>query len=91
MCEQTELSHQLFGGTGIQGIGRVTNYQRELPESVLYQCYGKPQHIISAHMQELLNLQNKRTLDLRATYDKIMVRVQGYESPRISSENMEVF
>ena len=33
MCEQIELSHQLVGGTSVQGIGRATNHRRELPES----------------------------------------------------------
>ena len=53
---------------------------------ILKERYGKPQHIISAHMQELLSLQNDRTTELRTIYDKIMVHVRGLESLGISSE-----
>ena len=60
------------------------NYQKAM--DILKERYGKPQHIISAHMQELLSLQNDRTTELRMIYDKIMVHVRGLESLGISSE-----
>ena len=63
------------------------NYKKAL--DILKARYGKPQHIISAHMQALLKLQtyqNDNISDLRAIYDKIMVNVRGLESLGISSE-----
>ena len=63
------------------------NYKKAM--DILHERYGKPQHIISAHMQALLKLQtyqNEKTSDLRAIYDKIMVNVRGLESLGISSE-----
>ena len=63
------------------------NYEKAL--DILKARYGKPQHIISAHMQALLKLQtyqNDNISELRAIYDKIMVNVRGLESLGISSE-----
>ena len=63
------------------------NYKKAM--DILNDRYGKPQRIISAHMQALLKLQtyqNDKTSDLRAIYDKIMVNIRGLESLGISSE-----
>ena len=63
------------------------NYKKAM--DILNNRYGKPQRIISAHMQALLKLQtyqNDKTSDLRAIYDKIMVNIRGLESLGISSE-----
>ena len=60
------------------------NYQNAM--DILKERYGKPQHILSVHMQELLSLQNDRKTELRTIYDKIMVHVRGLESLGISSE-----
>ena len=56
---------------------------------LLKERFGKTQHIISAHMQSLLNLQsfqNDKISDLRVIYDTIMVHVRGLESLGVSSE-----
>ena len=56
---------------------------------LLKERFGKTQHIISAHMQSLLNLQsfqNDKISDPRVIYDTIMVHVRGLESLGVSSE-----
>ena len=56
---------------------------------ILITRFGKSQQIISAHMQELLNLQshpNDNIMHLRAIFDNITVYVRGLESLGISAE-----
>ena len=58
-------------------------------KKVLKNRFGKMQQIISAHMKELLNVQNcpnGTTGQLRAIYDRINVHVRGLESLGVSSE-----
>ena len=58
-------------------------------KKVLKDRFGKTQQIISAHMKELLNLQNcpnGTTGQLRAIYDRINVHIRGLESLGVSSE-----
>ena len=56
---------------------------------LLQERFGKPQQIISAHMDELLKIQacsSERTTSLRFVYDKISVHVRGLASLGISSK-----
>ena len=56
---------------------------------LLQDRFGKPQHIISAYMEELLKLPaytaEKSTL-LRFVYDKININIRGLASLGIKSE-----
>ena len=51
--------------------------------------FGKPQLIISAHMEELLKLPactTEKSTSLRFVYDKINVNIRGLDSLRIKAE-----
>ena len=59
---------------------------------ILKTRFGKSQQIISAHMQELLNLQshpNDNIMHLWAIFDNITVHVRGLESLGISAEKYD--
>ena len=67
----------------------LTEENYENVARMLKDRFGKSQHIISAHMQELLNLQslnNEKANNLRSLYDNILVHVRGLESLGVSSE-----
>ena len=63
------------------------NYQSAL--DILNQRFGKPQAIISAHMEELMKIPactGEKPSQLRYVYDKISVRVRGLESLGVTSQ-----
>jgi len=63
------------------------NYEKA--SKILQSRFGKSQQIISAHMQELLNLQshpNRKTNQLRSMYDNIMGHIRRLENLGVSSE-----
>ena len=63
-----------------QGLNRTdANYQSAL--EILQNRFGRPQNIISTHMDELLNIPgctSDKTSQLRFVYDKISVNVQSF-------------
>lgn len=72
----------------LQGLD-VTDENYGHAIEILKTRFGRTQQIISAHMTELLNLQNfsnDRTNDLRSIYDNINVHIRGLESLGVSSE-----
>ena len=63
------------------------NYQSAL--DILNQCFGKPQAIIFAHMEELMKIPTctgEKWSQLRYVYDKISVHVRGLESLGVTSQ-----
>ena len=82
--------HSLLGGQAahaIQGLTRTdANYQSAV--EILQNRFGKPQNIISTHMDELLKIpgcSSDKASQLRFVYDKISVNVRGLESLGVSS------
>ena len=71
----------------IQGLTlNEANYTAAV--QLLEERYGKPQHIISAHMEELVQLQvctGDKASALRYVYDKINVNLRGLSSLGIES------
>ena len=71
----------------LEGLDIIeSNYEKA--SQILQSRFGKSQQIISAHMQELLNLQSypsDKTNQLRSIYDSIMVHIRGLESLGVSS------
>jgi len=66
----------------IQGL-TVTDANYNAPINILNQCFGKPQQIISAHMDELLKIpacNGDKPSQLRFIYDKVSVHVRGLEA-----------
>ena len=64
------------------------NYENVI--DVLKSRFGKRQHIVTAHMQALLKLQNHpnaNTQQLRSIYDKINVNVRGLQALGMPAEN----
>jgi len=56
---------------------------------MLQDQFGKPQAIITVHMEELLKVPNcmsGRSYSLRSVYDKIIVHVRGLESLDVTSD-----
>lgn len=57
---------------------------------ILQERFGRPQQIISAHMEELLKLPNcsssERSTSLRFIYDKVSVHVRGLSSLGVASD-----
>ena len=83
--------HSLLEGTAASAIQGLTlsesNYDSAL--ELLKGRFGKPQQIISAHMDELLRIRgctSERPASLRLVYDKINVHVRGLSSLGIESE-----
>ncbi|XP_068697018.1 uncharacterized protein [Montipora foliosa] len=72
----------------IQGLALSSdNYDSAV--EILEQRFGKTQQIISAHMEEVLNLQpclTDRPSSLRFLYDKLSVHVRGLSSLGVSSQ-----
>ena len=65
----------------------ASNYENAV--EILQDRFGKPQQIVSAHMDELIKLQpshNDRPASLRYVYDQISVHVRGLSSLGISTD-----
>ena len=82
--------HSLLEGQAaraIQGLTRTdANYQSAI--EILQHRFGRPQNIISTHMDELLKIPgctSDKASQLRFVYDKISVNVRGLESLGVSS------
>ena len=72
----------------LEGL-EIVDENYEKATEILKTRFGKSQQIISAHMQELLNLQSHpsdKTNQLRSIYDNITVHIRGLESLGVSSE-----
>ena len=72
-------------GQALRAIEGLTlsesNYQAAI--DILKQQFGKTQHIISTHMDELLKIlacTTDKTFPLRFIYDKLSINVRGLES-----------
>ena len=83
--------NSLLEGAASRAIKGLTiseaNYKSAV--EILNERFGKTQHIISAHMDELMKLQpsqNDRPSSLRFIYDKISVHVRGLSSLGVSSD-----
>ena len=67
----------------------VTEENYDSAVEILKKRFGKPQQLISAHMEELLKL-NVCVVDkpsqLRFLYDKISVNIRGLEALGVKSE-----
>lgn len=72
----------------IQGLA-LTEGNYDTAKDLLKQRYGKPQQIISAHMDELLKLKacsNESSSQLRYVYDQISVHVRELENLGVKSD-----
>ena len=84
--------HSLLEGhaaRAIQGLTRTeANYNSAI--EILQKRFGKPQNIISKHMDEMLKIPgcvNNKASQLRLVYDKISVNISGLESLGVSSNH----
>ena len=71
----------------VQGL-TLTEANYDLAIELLKSRFGKPQQVISAHMDELLHLPNcnpDKSSSLRFVYDKVSIHVRGLESLGVSS------
>ena len=77
----------------IQGLTLTeSNYQSAI--DILNQRFGKTQHIISTHMDELLTIPaciTDKTSQLRFVYDKISINVRGLEALGSTQANTAAF
>ena len=75
------------GGESLQGLTRTeANYNSAI--EILQKRFGKPQNIISKHMDEMLKIPScvrDNASQLRLVCDKISVNVRGLESLAVSS------
>ena len=73
----------------IQGL-LLTNANYKSAVQILQERFGRPQQIISAHMDELLKIPNcsgtKHSTSLRFIHDQISVHVRGLSSLGIASD-----
>ena len=73
----------------IQGLS-LTDANYKSAVEILQERFGRPQQIISAHMDELLKIPNcsgtERSTSLRFVYDQISVHVRGLASLGIASD-----
>ncbi len=73
----------------VQGL-TVSEYNYEAAVQILQQRFGKPQQIISAHMDELMKIPACTVADkpsqLRFIYDKISVHTRGLASLGVNSK-----
>ena len=73
----------------IQGLSLTDANYRSAVE-ILQERFGRPQQIISAHMDELLKIPNcsgtERSTSLRFVYDQISVHVRGLSSLGVASD-----
>ncbi|KAL9977060.1 hypothetical protein ACROYT_G014424 [Oculina patagonica] len=83
-----KLTLQGSASRAIEGLP-VTEENFESAVDILKKRFGKPQQLISAHMEELLKL-NICTVDkpgqLRFLYDKISVNIRGLEALGVKSD-----
>ena len=82
--------HSLLEGQAarsIQGLTRTeANYNSAI--DLLHKRFGKPQNIISKHMDEMLKIPgcvNDNASQLRHVYDRISINIRGLESLGVSS------
>ena len=71
----------------IQGL-TLTNANYQSAVEILHQRFGKPQQIISTHMDELLKIPactSDKASQLRFVYDKISINVRGLEALGVNS------
>ena len=72
----------------VQGL-TLSDANYDAAVEILEQRFGKPQQIISAHMDEILKIPqctSDRPASLRLVYDKLSVHVGGLKSLGVSSE-----
>ena len=73
----------------IQGLPiTVSNYEGAI--ELLQQRFGKPQQVISTHMEELLKLPaftNDKPSSLRYIFDKVNVHIRGLASMGVASKD----
>ena len=72
----------------VQGL-TLTEANYDSAIELLKSRFGKPQQVISAHMDELLHLPNcnpDKSSSLRFVYDKVSIHVRGLESLGVSSK-----
>ena len=72
----------------IQGLP-ITSQNYDHAVELLKERFGKPQQIISAHMDEILKIPSAtgdRTAPLRFMYDKVSVHVRGLSSLGVSAD-----
>ena len=74
----------------IQGLA-LTEVNYNSAVEILRERFGRPQQIISAHMDELLKIPScsgtERSTSLRFVYDKISVHVRGLSSLGVASDH----
>ena len=71
----------------IQGL-TLTNANYQSAVKILHQRFGKPQQIISTHMDELLKIPactSDKASQLGFVYDKISINVRGLEALGVKS------
>lgn len=72
----------------IQGLS-LTEANYDYAIEILHERFGRPQQIISAHMDEILKLQpcsSDRPSSLRFLYDKLSVHVRGLSSLGVTAQ-----
>ena len=82
--------HSLLDGQAARAIQGLTRSEANYDSAIelLQNRFGKPQNIISTHMDELLKIPgctSDKASQLRFVYDKISINVRGLESLGISS------
>lgn len=83
--------NSLLEGTALRAIQglTLTNANYDAAVEILQDRFGRPQQVITAHMDEILKIQactGERLSSLRYVYDKISVHVRGLASLGVSSE-----
>ena len=80
--------NSLLEGQALREIQGLTNANYQSAVEILHQCFGKPQQIISTHMDELLQIPactSGRASQWRFVYEKISLNVRGLEALGLSS------
>jgi hypothetical protein len=82
----------LLEGTALRAIQglNLTNANYDAAVEILQDRFGRSQHVIAAHMDEILKVQactGEKLSSLRYVYDKISVHVRGLASLGVSSEH----
>ena len=83
--------NSLLEGPAARAVQGLTLTQANYDSAIelLKSRFGKPQQVISAHMDELLHLPNcnpDKSSSLRFVYDKVSIHVRGLESLGVSSK-----
>jgi len=86
--------NSLLEGTALRGIQGlpITGQNYNHAVALLNERFGRPQQIISAHMDEIMKISSAtgdRTAPLTFIYDEVSVHVRGLSSLGISLINME--